>query len=110
MPPVSTRWIRPRAKASRYIVTPTRGLLLVMGHTDFLRVDEQGQEEWVSCGLGDTLVAPLNALHAFHNRTDEPSRFISSSVQLATQDEVPLWLIALFKAPLRATQRYASRR
>jgi hypothetical protein len=64
-----------------------------MGHTDFLRVDEQGQEEWVSCGLGDTLVAPLNALHAFHNRTDEPSRFISSSVQLATQDEVPLWLI-----------------
>ena len=53
---------------------------VVMGHTDFLRVDEQGQEEWVRCGPGDTLVAPMNALHAFHNRTDEPSRFISSSV------------------------------
>jgi hypothetical protein len=25
-------------------------------------------------------VAPINALHAFHNRTDKPSRFISSSV------------------------------
>src|ERR1700730_4963254 len=51
-----------------------------MGHTDFLRVDKQGQEEWVRCGPGDTLVAPMNALHAFHNRTDKPSRFISSSV------------------------------
>lgn len=25
-------------------------------------------------------MAPSNALHAFHNRTDKPSRFISSSV------------------------------
>src|ERR1700761_818605 len=40
---------------------------IVMGHTDFLRVDEQGQEEWVRCGPGDTLVAPMNALHAFHS-------------------------------------------
>jgi len=38
------------------------------------------QKEWVRCGPGDTLVAPMNALHAFHNRTDKPSRFISSSV------------------------------
>ena len=53
---------------------------VVMGHTDFLRVDERGQKEWVRCGPGDTLVAPMNALHAFHNRTDELSRFISSSV------------------------------
>ena len=53
---------------------------VVAGHTDFLRVDKQGQEEWVRCGPGDTLVAPMNALHAFHNLTDKPSRFISSSV------------------------------
>jgi quercetin dioxygenase-like cupin family protein len=53
---------------------------VVSGHTDFLRVNEQGKEEWVRCGPGDTLVAPINALHAFHNRTDKPSRFISSSV------------------------------
>src|SRR6201996_6114991 len=53
---------------------------VVMGHTDFLRIDEQGQAEWVSCGPGDTLGAPRNALHASHKRTDEPSRFISSSV------------------------------
>ena len=53
---------------------------VVAGHTDFLRVDEDGQEEWVRCSPGDTLIAPMNALHAFHNRTDQPTRFISSSV------------------------------
>ena len=53
---------------------------VISGHTDFLRMDEQGQKKWVRCGPGDTLVAPINTLHAFHNRTDEPSRFISSSV------------------------------
>jgi quercetin dioxygenase-like cupin family protein len=53
---------------------------VISGHTDFLRIDEQGEEEWVRCGPGDTLVAPINALHAFHNRTSKPSRFISSSV------------------------------
>jgi quercetin dioxygenase-like cupin family protein len=52
---------------------------VVSGHTDFLRFDEDGNEEWVRCGPGDTLVAAVNALHAFHNRTDKPSRFISSS-------------------------------
>jgi quercetin dioxygenase-like cupin family protein len=52
---------------------------VVSGHTDFLRIDEQGKEEWVRCGAGDTLVVPINALHAFHNRTDKPSRFISTS-------------------------------
>jgi quercetin dioxygenase-like cupin family protein len=53
---------------------------VISGHTDFLRIDEQGQQKWVRCGPGDTLVAPINALHAFHNRTDKPSRFISTSV------------------------------
>ena len=48
--------------------------------SDFVRFDEEGNEEWVRCGPGDTLVAAVNALHAFHNRTDQPSRFISSSV------------------------------
>src|SRR6516165_9392886 len=53
---------------------------VIAGYTDFLRIDEEGQEVWVRCGPGDTLVAPMNALHAFHNLTDKPSRFISSSV------------------------------
>jgi quercetin dioxygenase-like cupin family protein len=52
---------------------------VTIGYTDFLRIDERGQEEWVRCGPGETLIAPANALHAFHNRTDEPTRFLSSS-------------------------------
>lgn len=53
---------------------------VIEGQTDFLRFDDHGQEEWVRCGPGDTLIVPINALHAFHNRTDKPSRFLSSSV------------------------------
>ena len=52
---------------------------VIMGHTDFLRIDEQGEEEWVRCGPGETVIAPANALHGFHNRTDTPTRFLSSS-------------------------------
>jgi uncharacterized cupin superfamily protein len=53
---------------------------VISGHVDFLKLDEQGREQWVRCGAGDTLLAPINALHAFHNRTSQPARFISSSV------------------------------
>ena len=53
---------------------------VVSGHTDFLRVNESGEEEWVRCGPGDTLIAPMNALHTFHNHTEKPSRFLSTSV------------------------------
>jgi quercetin dioxygenase-like cupin family protein len=52
---------------------------VISGHTDFLRFDEQGKEEWVRCGAGETLVVPINTLHAFHNRTEKPCRFISIS-------------------------------
>jgi quercetin dioxygenase-like cupin family protein len=53
---------------------------VISGHVDFLRYNEDGAEEWVRCGPGDTLIAGANALHAFHNRTDNPSRFLSTSV------------------------------
>jgi quercetin dioxygenase-like cupin family protein len=53
---------------------------VISGHVDFLRYNEDGAEEWVRCGPGDTLIAGANALHAFHNRTDNPSRFLSASV------------------------------
>src|ERR1700754_2079500 len=50
---------------------------VVQGHTDFVVIDDTGEEEWVRCGPGETLIAPINRLHAFHNRTDKPSRFLS---------------------------------
>jgi quercetin dioxygenase-like cupin family protein len=52
---------------------------VIAGYTDFLRISEEGQEEWVRCGAGETLIVPANAFHAFHNRTDKPTRFLSSS-------------------------------
>ena len=53
---------------------------VISGYVDFLRYNEDDVEEWVRCGPGDTLIAGANALHAFHNRTDKPSRFLSASV------------------------------
>jgi quercetin dioxygenase-like cupin family protein len=53
---------------------------VISRYVDFLRYDEEDIEEWVRCGPGDTLIAGANALHAFHNRTDKPSRFLSASV------------------------------
>ena len=53
---------------------------VIAGFVDFLRYDEDDIEEWVRCGPGDTLIAGANALHAFHNRTDKPCRFLSASV------------------------------
>src|SRR5262252_6840195 len=34
---------------------------VVMGHTDFLRVDEQGQKEWVRCGRRKFVCLPVPA-------------------------------------------------
>ena len=53
---------------------------VISGYVDFLRYDENDNEEWVRCWPGDTMIAGANALHAFHNRTNNPSRFLSASV------------------------------
>jgi quercetin dioxygenase-like cupin family protein len=53
---------------------------VISGYVDFLRYDEDDIEEWVRCGPGDTMIAGANALHAFHNRTHNPCRFLSASV------------------------------
>src|SRR6516162_10279584 len=53
---------------------------VISGYVDFLRYAEDDVEEWVRCGPADTMIAGANALHAFHNRTDHPSRFLSASV------------------------------
>jgi quercetin dioxygenase-like cupin family protein len=71
---------------------------VVMGHTDFLRVEEQGQEEWVRCSPGDTLVAPMNALHAFHNRLGRFQREVAlANIRCAevTVPQLENWLRAL---------------
>jgi len=53
---------------------------VLQGHTDFGTINDAGEEEWLRCAAGETVIAPINRLHAFHNRTDKPSRFLSVSV------------------------------
>ena len=53
---------------------------VVQGQTDFATINDKGEEEWLRCAAGETVIVPINRLHAFHNRTDKPSRFLSFSV------------------------------
>jgi quercetin dioxygenase-like cupin family protein len=55
---------------------------VLSGVVDFLRLDREGNKEWVRCSRGETLLVPTNALHAFYNRTGENSCLLSISTQL----------------------------
>jgi hypothetical protein len=56
-------------------------LYALHGSIDFLRVSGAG-EEWITCAGGETIIIPINALHAFYDRTDEPARLLGISTQL----------------------------
>jgi Cupin domain. len=65
---------------------------VVMGHTDFLRVDKQGQEEWVRCGPGDTLVAPM-------------TRYTRSTIAQTSQAVLSVRPFTITRCSLRHTPR-----
>jgi quercetin dioxygenase-like cupin family protein len=54
---------------------------VLAGEVDFLRASD-GKDEWLPAVLGDTVIVPINGLHAFYNRTAEPARLLSMSNQL----------------------------
>jgi quercetin dioxygenase-like cupin family protein len=54
---------------------------LLAGEVDFLRVSDSG-DEWVPAMIGETIIVPINGLHAFYNRTAKPARLLSISNQL----------------------------
>lgn len=54
---------------------------VLSGIVDFLRVTDAGNE-WIVCAGGETIIVPINALHAFYNRTAKPARLLSISTQL----------------------------
>jgi len=54
---------------------------VLAGIVDFLWATDDG-EEWIACAVGETIVVPINALHAFYNRLAEPARLLSISTQL----------------------------
>jgi quercetin dioxygenase-like cupin family protein len=54
---------------------------VLSGNVDFLRVTD-ALEEWIICSEGETIIIPINALHAFYNRYEKPARLICISTQL----------------------------
>lgn len=50
------------------------------GQIDFGRLRADGGQEWIRALAGESVTAPVNAPHAFHNKTDQPARFLSMSV------------------------------
>ncbi len=50
------------------------------GQVDFGRMGADGRQEWLQVTAGESVTVPINAPHAFHNRTDRPARFLEVSV------------------------------
>jgi len=49
------------------------------GQVDFARLSDKGDVEWITCDAGDSVTAPANAPHRFHNHAAEPATFLSVS-------------------------------
>jgi quercetin dioxygenase-like cupin family protein len=47
---------------------------VLSGTVDFLKVTDDG-EEWIACTVGETIVVPINALHAFTTGWQSPLDF-----------------------------------
>jgi quercetin dioxygenase-like cupin family protein len=54
---------------------------VLSGNIDFLRVTDAA-DEWITGSGGETIIVPINALHAFYNRAERPARLLSISTQL----------------------------
>ena len=52
---------------------------VVEGRIDFALMNEQGEVEWVRCSAGDSISAPPNAPHTFHNHGEKPAKFLGVS-------------------------------
>lgn len=50
------------------------------GRVDFGRLGADGSLEWIQAAAGESVTAPINAPHAYHNKTSRSSRFLSVSV------------------------------
>jgi len=49
------------------------------GKVDFGRWNAAGATEWMTCGAGDSILAPPNAPHTFFNKGGQSARFLSVS-------------------------------
>lgn len=74
---------------------------VVDGELDFAFMDEQEAVHWVRCSAGESVLAPPNAPHTFHNRSSGLATFVgvstyqhelmlkSSGEQVAVTDPMP---------------------
>ena len=49
------------------------------GQSDFACLSDEGTEKWLSCTAGESVTAPPNAPHTFHNHGTKPAKFLSVS-------------------------------
>lgn len=49
------------------------------GQLDFACLNDEGTVIWLSCTAGESVMAPPNAPHAFHNHGTKPGKFLSVS-------------------------------
>lgn len=49
------------------------------GSLDFERIGSDSQKEWLRCHAGESVHVPINAPHGCTNRSDQPTRFLSTS-------------------------------
>ena len=52
---------------------------VLQGEVDFARLSDKGEIEWITGKAGESVTAPANAPHTFHNHTGLPAKFLSVS-------------------------------
>ncbi len=52
---------------------------VLAGEVSFAKLNEDGPMEWVTCKAGDSVLAPPNTPHTFHNKSSGSARFMSVS-------------------------------
>jgi len=57
----------------------TEFFMVLEGEVNFAYMDEKGYVKWVTCHAGDSVTAPANAPHTFHNQSSHEARFLSVS-------------------------------
>lgn len=62
---------------------------------------KDGQEEWITCQAGETVVVGPDAVHGFRNSSGKPARFLSVSTQQHQQTNIKS--ISLIKSELKVS-------
>jgi quercetin dioxygenase-like cupin family protein len=76
---------------------------ILSGEVAFAKLDENGNLSWLTCGAGDSVLAPPNTPHTFKNKSSEMARFMSVS----TYYHEAMFLTAVEKAQFSGDPKQA---